>query len=275
MQIDYCCTHWGSEHLPPLEFLDKVEREKYSGIEINLSPENLPERRFFDQLEKLRADKNFRFIAQLVLDPIEETPQEYTNRMKQRLDFLMDFKPDFINMHTGRDFFGFADNCRIIDEAENLAAARGIPLYHETHRGRFSFHLAALLPYLDEFASLRLTADFSHWCNVSESLLQDQARSLERVFAHVGHIHARVGSEQSPQVNNPFAPEWNTHLAVFLNWWKAIAVSCKERGSRVLSVTPEAGPWPYMPEMPFSREPLADQWKINAAMKNYLQNELT
>jgi len=274
MQINYCCTHWGSEHLPPLEFLEKVQREGYSGIEINLSPENLPDANFFARLQQLRTHNNFTFIAQLVLDPTDETPEQHTNRMKERLEFLMDFKPDFINAHTGRDFFCFVENCRIIDEAENLSAKWSIPICHETHRGRFSFHLATLLPYLEKFPSLQLTGDFSHWCTVSESMLQDQADKLERVIPHVSHIHARIGSEQSAQVNHPFAPEWNTHLAVFLNWWKAIVAHRIEKGSRVLTITPEAGPTPYMPLEPFSLKPLSDQWEVNVSMKDYLGMEL-
>ncbi|RZJ30321.1 MAG: sugar phosphate isomerase/epimerase [Flavobacterium sp.] len=274
MEIKYCCTHWGSETLQPLEFLEKVQREGYSGIEINLRPDNLPGQPFFDRLQQLRNENDFTFIGQMVLEPTNETTEQHTNRMKERLDFLMDFRPDFVNTHTGRDFFSFADNCRIIDAAENLAAKRSIPVYHETHRGRFSFHLATLIPYLDEFPSMRLTGDFSHWCAVSESLLQDQANLLARVIPHISHIHARVGSDQSAQVNNPFAPEWNTHLAAFLSWWKDILAFQKQKGSRVLTITPEAGPRPYMPEMPFSREPLAEQWEINSAMKNYLKKEL-
>jgi hypothetical protein len=274
MQINYCCTHWGSEHLLPTEFLENLLREGYLGLEINLSPGSLDDADFFNRLQQLRSGHNFTFIAQMVLDQADETPKQHTNRMKERLEFLMGFKPDFINAHTGRDFFCFVDNCRIIDEAENLSAKHGIPILHETHRGRFSFHLPTLLPYLETFPDLQLTGDFSHWCNVSESLLQGQQDMLEEVIPNIGHVHARIGSEQAAQVNHPFAPEWNEHLAVFSNWWQAIVAYRKKNGSRVFTITPEFGPAPYMPALPFSREPLANQWDVNVQMKNYLQKIL-
>ncbi len=271
MKINYCATHWGSEHLPPDVFLENLLHAGYSGLEINLSPGSLDDADFFERIDRLRRENNFSFIAQQVLDNRKESPDEYIERMTERLEYLMEFKPDFINSHTGKDYYDFNDNCRIIDAAENLAAKHGIPILHETHRGRFTFHLATLLPYLKKFPLLELTGDFSHWCNVCESLLEDQQDFLAEVIPHVAHIHARIGSEQSPQVNNPFAPEWNEHLAVFLKWWKAIAAYREEKNSRVLTITPEFGPAPYMPALPFTREPLANQWQINADMKNYLQ----
>ena len=36
------------------------------------------------------------------------------------------------------------------------------------------------------------------------------------------HIHGRVGFEQGPQVNDPFAPEWSTHLQAYEDMWKSI-----------------------------------------------------
>ncbi|HLA54971.1 MAG TPA: hypothetical protein VK623_02635, partial [Flavobacterium sp.] len=182
MQINYCCTHWGSERQPPSEFLEHLVSAGYSGLEINLSPGNIKDTTFFEKLQQLRSAGNFTFIAQQVLDGADETPSTYIKRMEERLEYLMDFKPDFINSHTGKDFFSFDDNCRIIDAAENISAKYGIPVLHETHRGRFTFHLATLLPYLKKFPLLELTGDFSHWCNVSESLLQDQAEMFEAIL---------------------------------------------------------------------------------------------
>ena len=63
-----------------------------------------------------------------------------------------------------------------------MAQRLGIRVLHETHRGRFAFHTASLLPYLHRFPQLRLTADFSHWCTVSESLLSDQQGLLNQII---------------------------------------------------------------------------------------------
>lgn len=274
MEIRYCCTHWGSEHLAPQEFLARLQRDGYSGLEINLSPGSIDEPGFFDTIQQLRDKNNFTFIGQVVLDGFNETPKQHTDRMKERLEYVAGFKPDFINAHTGRDFFSFVDNCRTIDEVENLAAKLGVRVLHETHRGRFSFHLPTLLQYLETFPELRLTGDFSHFCTVSESLLEGQREMLSAIIPNIGHVHARVGSAQSAQVSNPFAPEWNEHLAVFLDWWKSIVDYHSRYGSRSFTITPEAGPSPYMPERPFTREPLSNQWHVNLLMKNYLKQHL-
>ena len=274
MQIKFCCTHWGSEHKSPSHFLDEVVQSGFSGLEINLSPGSISDFRFFDRLQQLRNEENFSFIAQQVLDGANETPQKYSQRMINRLGYLMDLRPDFINSHTGKDYYTFDENCRIIDAAENLSAQTGIPIFHEIHRGRFSFHLTSMLPYLKIFPELKLTGDFSHWCNVSESMLEDQIEKLYETIPHIHHLHARIGSAQSPQVNNPFAPEWKSHLDLFVNWWESVLKYHRERGKSQFTITPEFGPAPYMPAKPFSNEPLANQWEINLQMKNYLLKEL-
>ena len=274
IEIKYCCTHWGSENQLPSDFLNTVVQSGYSGIEINLSPGSISDAIFFDKLHDLRTNNNFSFIAQQVLAGANETAENYKNRMISRLSYLMELRPDFINSHTGKDHFSFVENCRIIEAAENLSAKTGVPILHETHRGRFSFHLSTLIPYLKLFPDLKLTGDFSHWCTVSESLLEDQAEQLQLTIPHIQHIHARIGSTQAPQVNNPFAPEWHFNLNLFTSWWQSILNYHAQRGQSVFTITPEFGPAPYMPEMPFSQEPLSNRWEINLQMKNYLQQEL-
>jgi hypothetical protein len=97
---------------------------------------------------------------------------------------------------------------------------------------------------------------------------------LVELFPKIQHIHARVGFEQSPQVNNPFAPEWAKYLDQYLTWWKGIIQLKQQFNHSELSITPEFGPYPYMPQMPFSKEPLANQEQLNLEMKNYLQQHL-
>jgi hypothetical protein len=187
------------------------------------------------------------------------------------LNFLTSLKPDAINSHTGKDYFEFADNVSMIQITEDIALESGIPIWHEIHRGRFSFHLRTLLRYLELFPNLGLVADFSHFCVVSESDLSDQQALLYQVFPSIRHIHARVGFEQSPQLTDPFAPEWEQHLKTYTNWWRAIHEQHLLDQKTHLTITPEFGPFPYMPQQPYSQMPLADQWDLNCRMKNYLQ----
>jgi len=131
---------------------------------------------------------------------------------------MLPFAPDFINSHTGKDYYTFDENCKIIDAIEIFLEVHYIPVYHEIHRRRFTFYSATTLIYLEKFPSLKLVGDLSHWCVVLEGMLQDQEHILKRIIPHIKHIHARVGFEQTPQVNHPFAPEWENYLNQYLVW---------------------------------------------------------
>jgi sugar phosphate isomerase/epimerase len=275
MQVTYVCPYWGQEHLAAGEFLDKAVAAGYDGVEINLPENKFFLKEFLWELDSLRADSenDFVFIGQQVLSLQNESATEYTNRMQKRLQFLSSLQPLFINSHTGKDHFSFDDNCRIIEKAMNISAKTGVRILHETHRGRFTFHAASLLPYLEKFPGMELVGDFSHWCNVSESLLQDQSSIIEKIIPHIGHIHARLGFEHSPQVSDPFAPEWKDHLATFIEWWKKIVCCQHQKNKEQLTICPEAGPPPYMPTLPFTQQAIGDQWKINVEMRDYLKGE--
>lgn len=272
MEVQYICPYWGQEGSDPSLFFSRVLAEQYEGVEINL-PESVEfVTEFQSALGNIRSAKNdFRFIAQQVLSAANETADEYQIRMVKRLEFLTSLKPDFINSHTGKDYFSFDENCRIIEAAERVSVRSGIPVFHETHRGRFTFHAASLLPYLDKFPNLKLTGDFSHWCTVSESMLQDQKTILNEITPYIHHIHARIGHEHAPQVNDPFAPEWEQHTRIFTCWWKKVIAAQAIKGKRLFTLTPEFGPAPYMPTLPYSQKPLVDQWQINAQIKNMLK----
>ena len=275
MKIKYTCPFWGSEDLSAVTFLDKVLFEWYDGIEINLPEDKKFIDEFFNYLSEIKKTKpEFRFIAQQVLPPARESVDEYIERMKKRLNFNASFQPHHINSHTGKDFFSFEENCRVIDAANEISIKTGIPIYHETHRGRFSFHAKTLLNYLKKFPEIKLVGDFSHFCTVSESLLNDQEEIMNQIIPHVSHIHARVGFEQGPQVNDPNAPEWESHLHTFISWWKIIIENKTRQGYSEFIISPEYGPAPYMPVLPYSCKPLSDQWTNNTEMMNLLKKEL-
>jgi hypothetical protein len=147
----------------------------------------------------------------------------------------------------------------------------GVKIVHETHRGKFSFHGRTLLPYLERFPGLRLTADFSHWCNVSESLLAGPGRHRGQAIARADHIHSRVGHAQAAQVNDPRAPEWQEALDCHLAWWDAIVDAHRRAGAATFTITTEFGPDPYMPALPFTRQPVTSQWDVNLHMMHLLR----
>ena len=275
METIFTATYWGCEELSAASFFNKVLTHGYTGIEVCLPKEG----GFVKELtamvrEHRRSVPNFKFILQHITVPHAESVDRFTQRDLEALKRLADFEPDFINAHTGKDYFTFEQNCAIIKGYRQFEALSGIPVLHETHRGRFSFHASSLLPYLKEFPELKLVADFSHFCTVSESLLEHQQDILEKIMPHVTHVHARVGFEQGPQVSNPFAPEWQMHLNTFVNWWLQLYRQASAAGRAFFTITPECGPSPYMPLEPFSQKPLANQWSLNVQMMQYLQKQI-
>lgn len=276
MQVKYCCTYWGSENDTPSVFVDKVLSAGYEGIEIFLpSLDSSFSKMFLEKIEDaVNANSDFVFVAQHIVAAQNISVDEYIDNVKANLLDLAALEPSFINAHTGKDYFSFDDNCRVIEAALNISNKTGVRILHETHRGRFSFHAPSLIPYLKKFPEMELVADFSHFCTVSESMLEDQEEMIQQIIPHISHIHARIGFEQGPQVNDPFAPEWQNHFKQYEKWWQSIIDYKKEKGATLMSITPEFGPAPYMPSMPYTKEPLANQWEINYEMMHQLRERL-
>jgi hypothetical protein len=127
------------------------------------------------------------------------------------------------------------------------------------------------LPYLEVLPKLTLTADLSHWCCACESLLEDQPATLAQTFPHVRHIHARVGHAQGPQAADFRAPEYTRELQSHLGWWDQIIALRRADGAQVMTMTPEFGPAPYTPALPYSGTLAADPWELNVAMLGVLR----
>lgn len=270
MEKKYICTFWGKENLSPREFVLKAKKAGYDGVEMNVPFDEA----FVMELKSALEEEQMLLVAQQWLPPEKETVDEYMHRMSAYLKHLIALNPLFINSHTGKDFFSFDDNCRIIEECNSLSKESGIRIIHETHRGRFAHHAYSVLPYLDKFSDIGFNADFSHFCLVSESLLEDQDEVINKIIPHCQYIHARVGFDQTAQVNHPFAPEWKSTVERFVGWWKQILKAAESKGEETFYICPEFGPYPYMPEIPFTKQPISNQWDINKAMMEYLKTVL-
>lgn len=267
MQILFFCPHWGSEQLPLSDFLARVAAAGYDGVEMNIPFDA----RFAAELKEGLLRHNLRLIAQQYLAPENETPAAYGRRMEQYLQHLASFRPLFINSHTGRDFYDFDTNCQLIEAAEKIAAEIGVPIVHETHRGRFAYSSQSTRPFLERYPQLQLTADFSHWVCVAESFLEDQPDIMELAQRKTAHLHARVGHPQGPQVTHPAAPEWQQALQQFLHWWDAIIAHNRKQGKPFFTISTEFGPVPYLPTLPFTQQPVASQWEVNVWMRDFLK----
>lgn len=264
MQLKFFCPHWGQEHLRPEEFIARVQAAGYDGVEMVVSPAAAVRK----QWQRLLQDNNLLFIAQ-VLEAGEG--RGFAEQLAQTDFYLRNaatLHPLKINSFTGRDYFSFQQNSQLIARTAEVGQELGIPVVHEIHRGRFTYSAPALLPYLTAFPELRLNADFSHWCCVSESYLQvpELAYLVQQAIDRADHLHARVGHPEGPQVSEPRAPEWAEALQVHLAWWDQIVALHQQRQTALFTITPEFGPVPYLSALPYTRQPVASQWEINAWM---------
>ena len=266
MKIKYFYPHWGSEQMEFGKFCEEVSSVGYDGVEMNLSTDPSEKKQ---QLETLKS-QGLELLAQHALTrcpDFKEHLEQYTHRVAE----IAEKNPLLINTHTGRDWFSFEQNQEIIAAAAQVSKDSGIPIIHETHRGRFSFCAETTHRFLEADPALRLCADFSHWCTVSESFLADQSHFVEAAIQRADMIHARIGFDQGPQVNDPRAPEWNNAVACFLGWWDQIVECHKTKGSEFLPITTEFGPAPYLPVAPYTQKPVASQWELNLYMLDLLK----
>jgi hypothetical protein len=100
--------------------------------------------------------------------------------------------------------------------------------------------------------------------------LHDQEETINLALERTEHIHARIGHPEGPQVNDPRAPEWEAAVKAHFAWWDKVVERKKKQGGRITFLT-EFGPPDYMPTMPYTRKPLADQWAINVHMMQLLR----
>lgn len=266
MKIEFYIPRWGNRHLSWADFAEKAKLAGYAGVEAGLPAEAEERLVMFTQLK----EKGLRWIGQH-FETATADFKEHVHQFERRLYALAAARPVLINSQTGKDFFSFEQNSELIALAARVSQETGLRILHETHRGKFSFCTSATIPYLHRYPDLRITADFSHWCCVAESYLQDQQETMQLAIDRADHFHSRVGFPGGPQVNHPAAPEWKEALDFHCAWWDAIVQRHSTLKTKILTITCEFGPYPYMPQLPFNQEPVSDLWELNLFMKSFLK----
>jgi sugar phosphate isomerase/epimerase len=256
-------TNWGFPG-SITEFCQKAREAGYDGIEIWMPGDDT------SRAELAKAAGENKLALGLLYGGGDADPVLHAQQFSNGLQQAAAMKPIYINCHSGRDYFSFDQNRAMMDESYQLSAKTGIPVYHETHRGRSLFAAHITRQFLEKIPNLRLTFDVSHWCNVHESLLGDQPDTMSVTLPRVDHIHARIGHAEGPQVNDPRAPEWEQAVKVHLGWWDQVVARKKQEGKRMTILT-EFGPPDYLPTLPYTRQPLASQWDINVYMMQLLR----
>jgi sugar phosphate isomerase/epimerase len=265
-ELKVLATNWGYTGSTD-EFCAAIKKEGYDGLEIWWPNETKEQEELFTALKKYSLEVGFLcgghqadYVAHLAF--FKKVTTEAANNKRQ--------KPLYINCHSGRDFFSFEQNKSFVDHTIQLSKQTGIAICHETHRSRIMFAAPVTRQHIESNPAIQLTFDVSHWCNVHETMLADQKETVDMALEKVEHIHARIGHPEGPQVNDPRAPEWEAIVQQHFAWWDVVAARKKKNGERMTVLT-EFGPPDYMPTLPYTRQPLADQWAINVHMMKLLR----
>ncbi|GAB2609406.1 hypothetical protein GCM10027035_02200 [Emticicia sediminis] len=265
-QLKIMATNWGwSGSLDA--FCAAAKKEGYDGIEMWWPNETKDQKELFAALEKHDLEIGY-LCGSGHKDPainLESFKKAINAASTQSAK-----KPLYINCHSGKDFFTYEQSKLFIDHTTETTAKTGIKICHETHRGRIMFAAHIARNFIEKNPALRLTLDISHWCNVHESLLEDQAETVAMALERVEHLHARIGHQEGPQVNDPRAPEWESAVKAHLAWWDKV-LERKMKAGETMTILTEFGPPNYLPTLPYTQQPVADQWAINVYMMHLLR----
>ena len=265
-ELQIMATNWGFEGSME-QFCAKAKKEGYDGVELWWPNDINVQNEMFAALKKHELSVGF------LCGGSQPNAPEHLESFQKMIDAAARQniqRPLYINNHSGRDHFSFEQNAKFIEHTTSLSKETGIIIMHETHRGRMLFAAHIAVNFIAKHPDLRLTLDISHWCNVHESLLSDQKETIALALERTDHIHARIGHPEGPQVNDPRAPEWEPVVKQHFEWWDKVVARKKEKGERMTFLT-EFGPADYMPTLPYTRQPLGDQWAINVHMMHLLR----
>ena len=203
--------------------------------------------------------------------------EEHVSFLRAAARDALFWNPLLINCHGGKDSFTSEQSLAFFRAAAEIEAEVGVRICHETHRQTIlcnPFVYRDLMPHFPQ--NLAVTADLSHW-----ALALERCMSLERddefwpavladLSSRVVLIHARVGWSQSPQVADPDAPEHALDVAAHFSWWDSIVAGMRNRSVPVV-LEPEFGPYPYLPALPYTVQPVADMWSIRRKFSQRLR----
>jgi hypothetical protein len=256
-------TNWGFNGTTA-ELCIKLKQAGYDGLEVWWPSAEKDQKELFEALEKNNLKVGF------LVGSGEIDFKKHQIQFQQSLEAAAKAKPVYINCHSGKDFFSFEQNLQLITFSIALSTSSGVPIYHETHRGRALYAAPVTKNFIEKSQQLRVTLDISHWCNVHESYLQGQEETVAQTLSRTDHIHARIGHSEGPQVSDPRAPEWAAAVKHHFEWWDKVVEAKKKEGKRITFLT-EFGPPDYMPTLPYTRQAVADQWAINVYIMEILR----
>jgi len=255
--------------------IQRARQHGFDGLEVNLQHPAVAAQPPAAVVEALRR-AGLALIVELVsggdyVPALAAGPDQQLLELEQLLGRAQALHPLRISVITGSDSWPLVEQHRFLERAVALAGGSAAPVSFETHRSRSLFNPWTIAELLQAHPRLRLTADLSHWCCVSERLMEAQLAPVQAMADRVDHIHARVGHPQGPSVAHPFAPEAAQALAAHRGCWQLFLRRQRARGHAPITVTPEFGPDGYLPLLPFTAVPVADLLEINSAMARWIR----
>ena len=247
------------------EQIERIAAAGYDGIE-----HYQPEPKDRPLLKKLLRKHRLGFVGMVFTHG-----PDHAKSFREQAEGLLSYHPISLTTHTGTDSMPTGKAVSLFRDLVRIEKDLKIPVGHETHRGRILFTPWTTAQMLRAVPDLKLCADFSHWCCVCESYLDDNVdpADMDLAINRTIHIHTRVGYPEGPQVPDPRAAEWQDALHKHEAWWKRMLKARKKSGAKVATITPEFGPPDYLHTLPHTRQPVADLWEICLWMKDRIQKQ--
>lgn len=276
MKINFYFPRWGSEDIPWARFCEQVKMAGFDGVEVY--PLQVPNEK--EEMLRQLAINGLEFSLLHAEMKEGKDFEKYKFALERNLHELVGYqndeiKPQFITTQTGREYYSQEQMAECFAICDRISEQSGIKIIQETHRNKWSYAAHIVKDYLEKFPSLALALDVSHWICVSESYLEDQQDAIDLAIQHTTHLHARVGHLEGPQVTDPRAEENQEALAQHLMIWDKWIAHLRKTNISKCTITPEFGPYPYMPHKNNTTKPIASQWGINCFMKNLLKSRYT
>jgi sugar phosphate isomerase/epimerase len=256
--------------------LDRLKGQGFDGIEASLNDLNLFSEGNLKMISKLLKEKEMNLIVGIYSGWVDyedknlyqhfQSVQDHIALYQNQIQKAIELNPLWINAHVGSDHWNSIQAMDFLAHANEIESKYNIlsRISYETHRGRLFYSPWTTLQWIEAFPSIQLTLDFSHWCVVSERLLDtkfDQEEWLEnKILPHVQHVHGRIGSTQHAQIydQKKQAKEIQRFELLWDSIWRKQqeslmkALELKEGGDQVkdfTTFTPEYGPYPYALEV--------------------------
>jgi sugar phosphate isomerase/epimerase len=264
MKLAFFKTLWGNT-LPIAKAAEQAVHAGFSGLEGPCPTSGEARKAFIDTL----TAHGLEYIAEIsttgfaVPEP-GASVQDHLDAFERILDHSLPANPIFFTAMAGNDLWTTKQSLEFLRKAKDIADGHGVRVGFETHRSRSLFHPRVASELLGELPDLEITVDFSHWCNVCERLVLDEApHILDLCATRALHIQPRVGYDQGAQVPDPTRPLYRNPLESHLRWWRTVIDGQQRRGFHRATFTPEFGPDGYQQILATTGEAHGDLWEFN------------